>query len=291
MSEKDKKGKTSAKNTEEGRTTTRSTAVEPLTLAMLVSELGKNRASITDELTNLLKTSLSPIQTTLESVKLRVESFEARFVEMEDALSDHSDRISTLESSVAELKSTVRGLTKENNGLRDMMDGYENRQRRLNLRVLGVGEDSERGQCPLKFMSELLVKVLDDASLSKPPELDRCHRALMPKPSPNERPRPFILCFHRFQDRERVLQLAIKKRQLFYEGKKILIFQDLSARLAARRSAYKKVKSQLYEKGIKFGLRYPSTLVVYFEGSQHTFSTAEAAETFYDQHFGSNAQG
>lgn len=192
---------------------------------------------------------------------------------------------------MAELRSSVRDLTKENNGLRDMLDGYENRQRRTNLGVLGVAEVSERGKCPLKFMSELLVKVLNDDSLSKAPELERCHRAPMPKPSPDANLRPFILCFHcfhRFQERERVLQLAIQKRQLFYEGRATFIFPDLRARLAAKRSAYKKVKSQIYEKGVKFSLRYPATLVVYFEGSRHSFSSAETAETFYNQHFGSN---
>lgn len=287
MSDKNRKDKVSNKSIEEGRTT-RSMAAEQLTLAMLVAELEKNRNNITEELTKLIKMSLSPIQNTLEAVKQQVESYEVRFNEAEDVLTDHSDRISTLELSVAELRSSVRDLTKENNGLRDMLDGYENRQRCTNLRVLGVAEDSERGKCPLKFMSELLVKVLNDDSSSKAPELERCHRALMPKPSPDANPRPFIFCFHRFQERERVLQLAIQKRQLFYEGRKIFIFPDLSARLAAKRSVYKKVKSQFYEKGVKFSLRYPVTLVVYFEGSRHSFSSAETAETFYSQHFGSN---
>ncbi|CAM4605252.1 unnamed protein product [Leuciscus chuanchicus] len=285
--DKNRKDKVSNKSIEEGRTT-RAMAAEQLTLAMLVAELEKNRNNITEELTKLIKTSLSPIQNTLEAVKQQVELYEVRFNEAEDVLTDHSDRISTLESSVAELRSSVRDLTKENNDLRDMLDGYENRQRRTNLRVLGVAEDSERGKCPLKFMSELLVKVLNDDSLSKAPELERCHRAPMPKPSPDANPLPFILCFHCFQERERVLQLAIQKRQLFYEGRTIFIFPDLSARLAAKCSTYKKVKSQFYEKGVKFSLRYPATLVVYFEGSRHSFSSAETAETFYNQHFGSN---
>lgn len=180
----------------------------------------------------------------------------------------------------------MKALAKENEDLKDTLDGYENRQRHMNLRVLGVPEDSERGLCPLKFMSELLVKALNDESFTKPPELERCHRALAAKPSPGARPRSFILCFNCYQERERVLQLAIRKRQLSYEGKKILVFPDYSARLVAKRSAYKKVKTQLYEKGIKFSLRYPATLVVYFEGSQHTFASARAAETFFGQHLG-----
>lgn len=203
---------------------TMAVAAEELTLDKLVTELEKVRSDITEE----LKTALFPIQTALEALKRQVESFEVRFTEAEDALFDHSDRITTLETSVEKLKSTMQDLTKENEGLTDTLDGYENRQRRLNLRVLGVAEDSEREQCPLKFMSELLVKVLNDESFTKPPELERGHRALMAKASPDAHPRPFILCFHHYQERERVLQLAIQKRQLSYEGKKILIFPNFS---------------------------------------------------------------
>lgn len=64
----------------------------------------------------------------------------------------------------------------------------------------------------------------------------------------------------------------------------MFVFPDVSARLAAKRNAYKKVKSQLYEKGIKFSLRLPATLVIHFEGARHSFNSAEAAETFCNQH-------
>ena len=72
----------------------------------------------------------------------------------------------------------MKVLAKENEGLKDTLDGYANRQRRMNLRVLGVPEGSEKGLCPLKSMYEFLVKVLNDESFTKPPELERCHRAL-----------------------------------------------------------------------------------------------------------------
>lgn len=104
--------------------------------ALLVTELEKIRSNFTEE----LKTAVLPIWTALETVKRQVESFEACLTEAEDA-------------SVDELKSTVQDHTKENEGLKDTLDGYENRQGCLNLRVLCVAEDSERGQCPLKFIS------------------------------------------------------------------------------------------------------------------------------------------
>lgn len=263
-------------------TTTTAMADQALTLDMLIAELGKNRSDITKELTNMIQNSLSPIQTTLEVVQHKVEFYGSRLTDMETALSDHSDRIVSLEDSVSTLTASMTGLKSENDGLKDKLDDYENRARRCNLRVIGVPENCE-GQSPLTFMSEFLVKILNDDSFTKPPELDRAHRALMPKPASGERPRPFILCFHRYQEKNRVLQLAIQKRQLMYDGKKIFIFQDLSPRLASKRNAFKKVKSLFYEKGIKFSMRYPATLLVNFEGSRFSFDSAESAEAFYDQ--------
>ena len=86
----------------------------------MVTELKKSRSNITEALT----TVLLPIQTALEAVKSQVELVEAHF----------------------ELQSTVQDLAKENEGLTDTLDGHENRQRRMNLRVLGVasGESAEQ---------------------------------------------------------------------------------------------------------------------------------------------------
>lgn len=155
--------------------------------------------------------------------------------------------------------------------------------------MIGVPEGSE-GQSPLKFMSELLVEVLNDESFTKLPVLDRAHRAPMPKPGRGDRPRPLILCFHCYQEKKCVLQPAIEKRQLFYQGKKIFIFQDLSSRQTRKRNAYKRVKPLLCEKGIKFGMQHPASLLVDFEGTRYSFDSAEATETFYDQRVGIRAQ-
>lgn len=151
MSEgKGRKDKTTIKSTEEGPTK-RAMASEALTLAMM-TELEKNCTNIREEMTTLIKTSLSPIRTTLDSVKLKVESSEAHFSKAEAALSHHSDKITILEADIVELKNTMLDLKKKSNNLRDLLDGYENQARRLNLCVIGIRENSERGQSPLKSM-------------------------------------------------------------------------------------------------------------------------------------------
>lgn len=105
-------------------------AAETLTLAKLVAELKKNRANITEGLTNSFKNFLSPIQTTLESVGLKVESYGSRLTDTETVLLDHSGRIVTPEAFVSEVKTDMLDLKTENNNIKDQLGDYENRARR-----------------------------------------------------------------------------------------------------------------------------------------------------------------
>lgn len=45
-------------------------------------------------------------------------------------------------------------------------------------------------------------------SLSGTPELDRAHRSLQPKPRPGAAPQPFIVRFHRYTEKDAVLNWA-----------------------------------------------------------------------------------
>lgn len=58
---------------------------------------------------------------------------------------------------------------------------------RQNVRIVGLPESVE-GARPTAFFSQLLVEVFGDQVLPSPPELDRAHRTLAPKPGPHERP-------------------------------------------------------------------------------------------------------
>ncbi len=58
----------------------------------------------------------------------------------------------------------------------------------------------------VKFTSDLLKDVMGEQVFEKPPELERAHRALAPKPRDDQPPRPIIVCFHRYQDKEQALR-------------------------------------------------------------------------------------
>ncbi|RXN04052.1 putative transposase element L1Md-A101/L1Md-A102/L1Md-A2 [Labeo rohita] len=87
------------------------------------------------------------------------------------------------------------------------LDDLENRSRRANLRIINIPEGSEDGKDPIGFVSGLLKDSMENV-FDSPPELERAHRALRPRLGPGQPPRPFIVCFHRYQEKERALQWA-----------------------------------------------------------------------------------
>lgn len=127
------------------------------------------------------------------------------------------------------------------------------------------------------FVSTLLKDNMGNL-FSSPPELERAHRALVQKPKKGQSPRPIIVAFHRFQDRERVLRWA-RQNDVIYKENNLMFYPDLSAHLSKKRAAYKDVKAALYQKGIQFRLLYPARLRVTYGGK----TSPADAETFYSQ--------
>ncbi len=92
---------------------------------------------------------------------------------------------------------------------------------------MGLPESTE-GPHPTAFFSQLLVEVFGHKILPLPPELNRVHRIPTPKPASEQRPRPVILQFHRYQVKDLVICESQKNGALTYQGNTIQIFEDYS---------------------------------------------------------------
>lgn len=227
----------------------------PLTTETLV-ELEKLRKTMTDELTTLLNTSLEPIRSSVESIESTLVTQAGTIREMETSLTDHSDRIKQVEHDVCVLQSTLETLMEENAALQTKVEDLESRSRRQNLRVLGLPVGIEGKDCR-DFMAKMFHTLLGGL-LSELPELDRAHRSLQnqsnkraaPRPAPREAPCALIVRFQRFVEKETVLKWAKSHKVISYEGHQIRIFEDFSAAVAKKRSAFNNVKGLLYKKGV-----------------------------------------
>ena len=223
----------------------------PLTTERLVQELDKLRKTMTGEFTTLLNGSLEPIRSSVQSIEATLSTQASTIREMETGLTDHSDRITQIECDVSGLQSNLESVIQENVALKAKLEDLESRSKRQNLRVLGLPENTE-GKDPRDFMAKMFHTLLG-GSLSEPPELDRAHRSLQPKSRTRDAPRPFIVRFHRYTEKEIVLN-----KNIAYNGNGIRIFEDFSVAVAKKRSAFNEIKSLLYKRGVRFGMLYPA---------------------------------
>ncbi|KAI4817409.1 hypothetical protein KUCAC02_010810 [Chaenocephalus aceratus] len=81
-----------------------------------------------------------------------------------------------------QLENACSALKGDNETLKTKVADLEGRSRRQNLRIIGQPESIE-GPCPSAFFSQLLIDTLGTEILASPPELDRAHRSLAPKPA------------------------------------------------------------------------------------------------------------
>lgn len=247
-----------------------------ISMNQLVEELSKNRASLKEDISILIQESVGPLQVSIDAIKETVDSFQSRLTATESLAGENFDKIFAAETA-------IKSLRKQNVALQDSLEDLENRSRRTNLRIVNVPENSEGDEDPVTFMSNMLMEVMGSEVFDTPPALERSHRVGKKPDKTGKSPRPFVVCFQRFQEKERVLRWA-RQHELKYNNTTVRIYPDYSANLSRRRAEFNDIKQALYSKGIKFQLLYPSCLRVTFGGNTFRFNTPDEAKTFYDQH-------
>ena len=100
-----------------------------------------------------------------------------------------------------------------------------NRDKQLNIRVVGVKERLENGK-PRELVRNIISEALG-IELQET-QLQRAHRSFGPPPDDDQPPRLLIIRFHSYLERERVLAAARQryrdKRVIIWNGCKISFF-------------------------------------------------------------------
>uniref|UniRef100_A0A3B4GU76 L1 transposable element RRM domain-containing protein n=1 Tax=Pundamilia nyererei TaxID=303518 RepID=A0A3B4GU76_9CICH len=230
----------------------------------LIDSLRSNVSDQTDEVRTELCAKIDALATTFTDHHSRLTSLE------EDA-NTYSDRVVDLEKQVHDLKEVVSALL-------DKTEDLEGRQRRCNIRILGVREHFETGTRPVTSVAQLLKEVL---ALDTAPTLDRAHRSLQPVPVRDQRPRPLIVKFHYFQEKEEVLRRAALNSPLTHNGDRILIFPNLPSAVAKRGGAFKEAKDLLRGcRAVRFGMLYPAKLRISSPLGEEIFTNPTAAKDY-----------
>ena len=100
-------------------------------------------------------------------------------------------------------KESITKLQTDHAKLATKVINLKSRSRCNNIRVISVPESIEGSQLTA-FFTKMLKEVFGGV-LDLPVECERAHRSLAPKPPPNQRPRPVIICLLRFQVKDKII--------------------------------------------------------------------------------------
>ncbi|KAE8281769.1 hypothetical protein D5F01_LYC19152 [Larimichthys crocea] len=240
-----------------------------LALREAVTEITANISKVIDE-------KLSPLSELFKIHREELDRHDKRITEAEQ-------RISALEDATDLVDGKIEALEKMVCELSERADDLENRGRRKNIRIVGLPEEAE-GDDPTRFFETWLPQLLHIETKSGRVKLERAHRSLAPKPPTTQRPRPVLVRFHNYQDKQHVMNAAWevgrKNQALKHEDATVMIFQDFSASVLRRRKGYDAVKKQLRALGTDYRLIYPASLRVTCHGSTKVFHVPAAVEKY-----------
>ncbi|CAG5927161.1 unnamed protein product, partial [Menidia menidia] len=201
--------------------------------------------SVTERISALMDKKFAEFATTLSNISAKLEANTERITDAEHRISAVEDDVLTVEPRLKELESKVRILTEKCIDL-------EGRNRRDNILIFNLKEDTE-GRQP-RWLPTLLGLECKRGVI----KIDRAHQSL--GPPRRDRPRAVIVKLHHSRDTSRILATARKQPPLTYEGQTIVIRQDMTAAVKDMRRAFNEVCELLIKKDIKFSMRYPAVL-------------------------------
>lgn len=151
----------------------------------------------------LIKQSTESLKLSVDSVGQQVTSFNNHLTKTEVLVGGNFEKLTEMEAAVKSLQSQTTVLLEQ-------VDDLENRSMRSNLRIINIPERIEKDQDPTKFVASLLMGVTGPCVFNDPPEIERAHHSLGPRPGDvvAVKPRAFIVNFLRFQEKEKVLRWA-----------------------------------------------------------------------------------
>ena len=245
------------------------TIADPGTMDLMIQKM-------TDNITKVIDAKIRTVLEAIAGHSAEIQSVVKRVVEAEG-------RIAAVETSTTSMDAKIKALEKQVREMAEHIDDLDNRGRRCNIRVVGLPENSE-GTRSVKFFEEWIPGYLQMDTKAGRVKLDRAHRSQAPIPGPNQRPRPVVIKFHNFTDKQRVMDAArnIGSDGSQHKGPKVSFFNDYSTTVVRRRKAFDEAKARLRRMKMDYALLYPATLKIMVNGSPKKLYTPEEAAAFID---------
>ncbi len=183
-------------------------------------------------------------------------------------------RVAELQECNTDLENAFRQMKQAQESLQTKVTDLEARSRRNNICIYGVPEAEEENNMMnfvVKFLKSELANVIPEGSDLK---IQRCHRALGPRPPGDAPPRSIIINFQEFKTKEQVLSAAWKKKEVYYKDKRVYFDHDYPTEIVKKRREYAGISRVLKERGMRFQTPPPAKLKVFLDSGPRIYDNA-----------------
>ena len=242
-----------------------------------------------EKLTALILEKSKEHDVKLEAISVTTKATDSKLADIANRISEVERRVVSLEEAVDDIRAAEPGTSSaELEALRLKLDEIENRERRLNLRLVGFPPHCEQGDV-IKFLCDTLPTLLN-IQFPHGLEFQRAHRTGPLRDGEtggadggSGQPaagRTIIARFLRFQDRTLVADAARKMGNVVWNDHRIMVFADYSKLVMEKRFKFKECKKSLHDLDVRFSLEFPAVLVIRTPQGKRRFEDAAKAMDF-----------
>uniref|UniRef100_A0A5F8HJ66 L1 transposable element RRM domain-containing protein n=1 Tax=Monodelphis domestica TaxID=13616 RepID=A0A5F8HJ66_MONDO len=233
---------------------------------------GRKRSAETDKTAQLEK-ELEASNRRADKAKKQNQSLTTRIKQLEESEIIKQQESIKQTQKINELEENIKYLTEK-------VTDLENRGRRENLRIIGLPEKPEINN-KLDIILQEIIKENCPHFLEQGDkiEIQRVHRTPSILNPQKTTPRNVIAKFKSFQEKEKILQEAMK-RSFRYKGAPIRIIHDLVANTLRDLKAWNTIFRKARELGLQPRINYPAKLTIYFQGKVWAFNKIEDFQAF-----------
>ncbi len=235
------------------------------------SDVKEQLSCLRDNLSADMKRDLANFR---EDVNGKLNEIVADLKETKDRAEEALQRVSDMEEWTTTAKEVLCETLSNQVQIQAKLTDLEARSQRNNIRVYGIPEDAE-GSNLQEFIESFIKAELSLQDMD--PGIQRCHRALGPKPPQNASPRSVVIYILEYRTKELVLRSAWKKGETHIDQRRVHFDQDYPAETQKKRKAYAPIRKLLKEKGLRFQTPPPAKLRVFFDSGPVTYNSATEA--------------
>ncbi|MGH0122104.1 UNVERIFIED_CONTAM: hypothetical protein FKN15_013023 [Acipenser sinensis] len=227
-----------------------------------------------------LSIDVKAIRNDMDLIWSRLQQVEKEVSTLTSSIQTHGKRTDILKAAQRQNRDSIKDAKADITQLQARLAELEDRNRRSNLRLVGLPE-GEEGDDPISFLQHNLPLWFPSLPSKGVIEIERAHRIYSGANTQGNKPRTLIFKLLRYNDRQAILKAYRQPGTQISQGQsKLLLFPDYSNFTAEHRKAFAPIQSSLKQMGIQSFLLYPSKLKIVHNGQSNVYSTPQDAQQF-----------